>query len=238
MVVQRTKLSDQVADQLRSMSTGKQYRPGEKLPVEAELAAQFGVSRITVREAMHKLDIMGIVDVRQGAGTFVREITPNAYIKTLLPMLSMDNNSLKDIFEIRQIIECKSAELAALNATPEDLAQVKLPLSKMAETARTGKLRQYNELDVQFHYAVAKCTHNQILITIQELLSDLVEGSISMGITPLNALEHSVIFHRKIYEAIAKHDSISAAGLMNAHIEGGVNYAKNIMQDNYGKEQP
>lgn len=137
MVVQRTKLSDQVADQLRSMITGKQYRPGEKLPVEAELAAQFGVSRITVREAMHKLDIMGIVDVRQGAGTFVREITPNAYIKTLLPMLSMDNNSLKDIFEIRQIIECKSAELAALNATPEDLAQVKLPLSKMAETART-----------------------------------------------------------------------------------------------------
>ena len=229
MVVQRTKLSDQVADQLRSMITGKQYRPGEKLPVEAELAAQVGVSRITVREAMHKLDIMGIVDVRQGAGTFVREITPNAYIKTLLPMLSMDNNSLKDIFEIRQIIECKSAELAALNATPEDLAQVKLPLSKMAETARTGKLRQYNELDVQFHYAVAKCTHNQILITIQELLSDLVEGSISMGITPLNALEHSVIFHRKIYEA---------AGLMNAHIEGGVNYAKNIMQDNYGKEQP
>ena len=85
MVVQRTKLSDQVADQLRSMITGKQYRPGEKLPVEAELAAQFGVSRITVREAMHKLDIMGIVDVRHGAGTFVREITPNAYIKTLLP---------------------------------------------------------------------------------------------------------------------------------------------------------
>ena len=213
MPVQRIKLSDQVADQLRAMITAKQYRPGEKLPVESELAAEFGVSRITVREAMHKLDVMGIVEVRQ------------------------DNNSLKDIFEIRQIIECKSAELAALNATVEDLAQVKLPLSKMPEAARTGKLRQYNELDLQFHYAVAKCTHNQILITIQELLSDLVEGSISMGITPLNALEHSVIFHRKIYEAIAKHDSVSAAGLMNAHIEGGVNYAKNIMQDNYAKER-
>lgn len=127
MPVQRIKLSDQVADQLRAMITAKQYRPGEKLPVESELAAEFGVSRITVREAMHKLDVMGIVEVRQGAGTFVREITPAAYIKTLLPMLSMDNNSLKDIFEIRQIIECKSAELAALNATAEDLAQVKLP---------------------------------------------------------------------------------------------------------------
>lgn len=236
MPVQRVRLSDQIADQLRSRITGKQYLVGDKLPVEAELAAQFGVSRITIREAVRKLDIMGIVEVRQGAGTYVREITPNAYIKTLLPMLSMDNNSLKDIFEIRQIIECKSAELAAINAAPEDLAQVKKPLSKMAETARAGKLRQYNELDVQFHYQVARCTHNQILITIQELLSDLVDGSISMGLTPLNALEHSVIFHRKIYEAIAKGDSVSAAGLMNAHIEGGVNYAKNIMKDNYGKE--
>lgn len=236
MTVTRTRLCDQVADELRALIAGKQYLPGEKLPVEGELAAHFGVSRITVREAMRKLDIMGIVEVRQGAGTFVREITPNAYIKTLLPMLSMDNNSLKDIFEVRQVIECKSAELAALNATPEDLSQVKRVLAKMPEAARTGKLRQYNELDLQFHYAVAKCTHNQILITIQELLSDLVEGSISMGLTPLNALEHSVIFHRKIYEAIVKRDSVSATGLMNAHIEGGTNYARNIMKENYGKE--
>ena len=58
MPVQRIKLSDQVADQLRAMITAKQYRPGEKLPVESELAAEFGVSRITVREAMHKLDVM------------------------------------------------------------------------------------------------------------------------------------------------------------------------------------
>ena len=236
MTISRTRLCDQVADELRAMIAGKQYLPGEKLPVEGELAAHFGVSRITVREAMRKLDIMGIVEVRQGAGTFVRELTPGAYIKTLLPMLSMDNNSLKDIFEVRQVIECKSAELAALNATPEDLSQVKRVLAKMPEAARTGKLRQYNELDLQFHYAVAKCTHNQILITIQELLSDLVEGSISMGLTPLNALEHSVIFHRKIYEAIVKGDSVSAMGLMNAHIEGGTNYARNIMKENYGQE--
>ena len=161
MPVQRIKLSDQVADQLRAMITAKQYRPGEKLPVESELAEEFGVSRITVREAMQKLDVMGIVEVRQGAGTFVREITPAAYIKTLLPMLSMDNNSLKDIFEIRQIIECKSAELAALNATAEDLAQVKLPLSKMPEAARNGKLRQYNgqvhpQSDSDYHPGTAQ----------------------------------------------------------------------------------
>lgn len=236
MSISRIRLSDQVAEQLRAMIADKQYPPGSKLPVESKLAAYFGVSRITIREAVRRLDIMGIVEVRQGAGTFVREITPNAYIKTLLPMLSMDNNSLNDIFEVRQVIECKSAELAAINATAEDLAQVKQPLSKMSEAIRTGKLRQYNELDLQFHYAVAKCTHNQILITLQELLSDLVEGSISMGLTPLNALEHSVIFHRKIYEAIAKRDSVSASGLMNAHIEGGVNYARNIMKEHYGKE--
>jgi GntR family transcriptional repressor for pyruvate dehydrogenase complex len=225
MALSRPRLSDQVADELRSRIAEKQYLPGEKLPVEAELASQFGVSRITIREAVRKLDIMGIVEVRQGSGTYVREITPHGYIKTLFPMLSMDQNSLKDIFEIRQVIECKSAELAALNATPEDLIQVKKPLSRMQEAVRTGNIRQYDNLDLEFHYAVAKCTHNQVLVTIQELLSDLVEGSISLGLTPLNALEHSVVFHRKIYEAIAKKDSISASGLMNAHLEGGMIYA-------------
>ena len=226
MAVNRIRLSDQIAEQLRAGIAAKQYLPGEKLPVEADLAAQFGVRRITIREAMRKLDIMGIVEIRQGAGTFVKTITPGAYIKTLFPMLSMDSNSLKDIFEIRQIIECKSAELAALNALPEDLTQIKKVLSKMPEAVRTGQLRLYNELDLQFHYAVAKCTHNQILVTIQELLSDLVEGSINMGLTPINALEHSIIFHQKIYEAIVKHDAVCAAGRMNAHIECGVNYAK------------
>lgn len=236
MSISRTKLSDQIADQLQSMIASRQYLPGDKLPVESELAAHFGVSRITIRDAVRKLDILGIVEVRQGAGTFVREITPNAYIKTLLPMLSMNHNSLKDIFEVRQVIECKSAELAALNATAEDLAEIRKTLSQMPEAMRRGQLRLYNDLDLQFHYAVAKCTHNKILITLQELLSDLVEGSIGMGLTPLNALEHSIIFHQKIYKAIAKKDSISAAGLMNAHIEGGVDYAKDIMQDNYKEE--
>lgn len=236
MSIQRVKLSDQVTDKIKEMITNKQYLPGDKLPIESQLAQKFGVSRITVREAMHKLEIMGIVEVRQGAGTYIKNLTPNAYIKTLIPMLSMNKNNLKDIFEIRQIIECKSAELAAINATPEDLARVKKPLLKMAETVRMGKLKQYNELDVQFHYEVARCTHNQILVTIQELLSDLVEGSVSMGLTPMNALEHSVMFHRKIFEAIQKHDSVTASGLMNAHIEGGIVYARNIMKENYGKD--
>jgi len=230
MSVQRKRLSEQVAEQLKEMIISKQYLPNEKLPIESELGQIFGVSRITIREAVRQLDIMGILDVRQGAGTFVKEITPTTYIKALLPMLSMDNNSLKDIFEIRQIIECKSAELAAINATAEDLANVHIPLSQMAAAVQAGKLKHYNELDVRFHYEVVKCTHNQVLITIQELLSDLVEGSVSMGITPLNALEHSLLYHQKIYEAIQKHNRVSAAGLMNAHIEGGFIYAKNILK--------
>ena len=76
MAINRVRLSDQIAEQLRSRIAAKQYLPGEKLPVEAELASQFGVSRITIREAVRKLDIMGIVEVRQGAGTFVKTITP------------------------------------------------------------------------------------------------------------------------------------------------------------------
>ncbi len=229
MPIQRKKLSDQVAEQLRAQIVDKEYLPGDKLPVEKELAEQFKVSRITIREAIHKLDFMGILEVRQGSGTYVREITPINYIRTLLPMLSMDHNSLKDIFEVRHIIECKTAEYAALNAKEDDLKEMKSVLKRMSVAINAGNSVTYNSLDVQFHYLIARSTHNQILVTIQELLSDLIEGSVSMGLTPVNALEHSLVFHRKIYEAIAKKDSISASGLMNAHLEGGVRYARNLL---------
>lgn len=229
MQIQRKKLSDQIAEQLRSKITDKEYLPGDKLPIETDLAKEFNVSRITIREAVHKLDLMGVLEVRQGSGTYVREITPINYIKTLLPMLSMDHNSLKDIFEVRHIIECKTAEYAALNALENDLQEMKSILKKMSIAIDMGNSVTYNSLDVQFHYLIAKATHNQILVTIQELLSDLIAGSVDVGLTPVNALEHSLVFHRKIYEAIAKKDSISAAGLMNAHLEGGVRYARDLL---------
>ncbi len=230
MSVQKHSLSEQIAGEIQNMIYTKKYAPGDRLPPEDVLAKSFGVSRITIREAVLRLRILGVVEVRQGSGTYIREITPYAYVKTLLPMLSVNNNNLKDIFEVRQIIECKAAELAASRATDADLKRLREQLAKMQAYARQGSLKQYNQIDHLFHYEIACCSKNQLLITIEELISDLVENSISVGITPLNALNNSILFHSKIYEAIAKSDSTAASMLMEAHLQGGILYVEKYLE--------
>lgn len=229
MKVTRVKLSDQVANELQTMILNNEFEAGAKLPVENELAKMFSVSRITVREAISKLRMIGIIDVRQGEGTFVKELAPESFMKPLLPMLMMGKKDIQDVFEVRMLVECKNAQLAAANATPAELARVKKCLDKMDEYAMAGDLDLYNQCDAEFHFLVAQCSHNQVLITIQELLMEMVKRAIELTIQPPNALASSILFHRKIYEALKSHDPDAAFELMQKHIEGGAGYIDDNM---------
>jgi len=229
MSVVRERLSDQVADELQSMIYNNKYKIGDKLPVENDLAQMFRVSRITVREAVRKLSIMGILDVRQGDGTFVKCLSPESFMKPMLPMLSLDKKNLQDIFEVRLLIECKAAELAAENATPQQLQRVRRLLDQMDTCALGDDLDDYNEYDAQFHYEIAKCSGNEVLRTIQGLLFDMIKDAIHASTSPPNALVNSCIYHKRIYEALAAHDSKNASALMGAHIEGGADYIRSCV---------
>lgn len=224
MRINKIQLSDQVANEIRGMILNNEYKSGDKLPVENELAKLFSVSRITVREAIKKLTTMEILNVRQGNGTFVNELTPQSFMKPLLPMLSLNKKNIQDIFAVRLLIECKATELAALNCTPKELSNVKEQLDNMSMCARNGNLQQYYHYDFLFHYELVKCGHNQVLITIQDLLMDMIKSSIKLSIQPPDALSKSLIFHKKIYEALLNKDSISASKLMEVHLEGGAYY--------------
>jgi GntR family transcriptional repressor for pyruvate dehydrogenase complex len=224
--VTRVRLSDQVANEIKNMILNNDFKAGDKLPVENELAKMFSVSRVTVREAISKLSLTGIIDVRQGEGTFVKKLGPDSFMKPLLPMLMMEKKDVQDVFEVRLLIECKNAELAAKNATPAELAKIKVCLDKMEKCAMEGDLEQYNRQDTRFHYLIAKCSHNQVLVTIQELLTDMINSSIKVTLQPPNALATSVLLHRKIYEALRNQDQKAAFEAMHQHISGGAGYVE------------
>lgn len=152
MPIAKTRLSDQVAQELQNMIADETYKVGQKLPVENELAQMFSVSRVTVREAVRKLSVMGILDVRQGGGTFVKCLTPESFMTPVLPMLALDKKNLNDIFEVRILIECKSAELAAQNITDAQLEKLKRLLDKMDACALQEDLDTYNQYDTKFHH--------------------------------------------------------------------------------------
>jgi GntR family transcriptional repressor for pyruvate dehydrogenase complex len=227
MGVVKGRLSDQVARELQAMICNNLYQIGDKLPVENDLALMFNVSRITIREAVRMLSIMGILDVRQGDGTFVKSLSPESFMKPLLPMLSLNKKNLEDIFEVRMLIECKSAELAALHSTEEQAQALRDLLDKMEACALTGDLETYNEYDARFHYEIARISANEVLRTILGLLGDMLKDAIMASISPPNAVTTSLIYHNKIYESILRHDAKSASSYMQAHLQGGADYIRN-----------
>lgn len=226
MGVVKDRLSDQVARELQAMICNQLYQIGDKLPVENDLAQMFSVSRITIREAVRMLSIMGILDVRQGDGTFVKSLSPESFMRPLIPMLSLNKKNLEDIFEVRMLIECKAAELAAQFATDEQIEVLQGLYDKMEACALNGDLDTYNDYDANYHYEIARFSSNEVLKTILGLLGDMLKDAIMASISPPNALTTSLIYHKKILESIARHDSASASEYMQAHLKGGADYIR------------
>lgn len=228
MKVARVKLSDQVAEQLQTMIRSGEYKEGDKLPTEGVLAERFAVSRITVREAVSKLRAMDIIEVRQGEGTFVKNLTPASFMKPLFSMLSLDRKNFRDIFEVRIMIECKAAELAALRADEEALETLGRMLEQMDQCIMDNALEQYNELDARFHYEILKSSGNQILIAFGDMSMTMIRESISAGIALPNALANSIILHKRIYDAVRGRNAAEAVAFMKQHLEGAASYAESI----------
>lgn len=230
MISEKVRLADQVTKELQAMIFSN-YKPGDRLPVENELAQHFSVSRITIREAISKLSIMGVVDVRQGEGTFIKKLSPSSFMQPMLPMLTLSNTEMSDIFEVRLIIECRAAELAAQRSTPESLSRLKELLELMEQSALCNEIQQYNTYDVQFHKEIARCSCNQVLSVICELITDMIQESIFFSCKTASHIMNSVIYHNRIYYAISEHNAEEASKAMREHLNGALTFVQSSTAD-------
>lgn len=226
MKVNRVRLADQVCNKIQEMIAQGIYHPGEKLPVENEFAEMFQVSRVTIREAFVKLGMMGIVDVRQGEGTFVRSLAPESFMKPLLPALVLSQANLTDIYVARITIEKKTVELAARDATREEMARMSEILAEMESAIAGDDQNAYDEADFQFHLEIARASHNVILFTILELLQDYMRYSIVAVSGAPTARKNSTHSHPMIFDAIQRRRPDLAVKYMEEHLSGGFVYAE------------
>lgn len=226
MKIAKVRLADQVADKILEMIANGIYKPGDKLPVENEIAELFSVSRVTVREAFVKLSMMGIVDIRQGDGTFVKKVSPESFMKPLLPMIILDKKNLVDIYVARLAIESKTAELAALNSTDQDISDLNDIMKLMENAYKLNDFEQYHINDCNFHLMIAKVGKNAILYKILEIIHDLLNYSIIAASEESSLLELSIKLHKLIIGAITDRDPDKAVEYMVSHLSGGLNYLK------------
>ncbi|MFQ5879616.1 MAG: FadR/GntR family transcriptional regulator [Dehalococcoidia bacterium] len=215
--VRRAKVYQDVGDQLRRLIVGGRLRVGERLPSERELAQQLGVSRASVREAIRSLQEVGLLESRQGEGTFVREVDLERLREVFPSLLITQRGLIQELFEVRKIWEPAVAAYAAQRATAEDVATMTEILRRQEE--KLGRGLMAIEEDSAFHYTVAAAAGNSIIVRVMDALMGLLaksrEQSLQMGERPQWSLEG----HRRILAAVAAHDSPAAYQAALDHVE-------------------
>lgn len=220
--VESKSLAEAVAEQLMAMIARGQLKPGDRLPTEPELMAQFGVGRSTLREAIKSLVVAGLVETRRSLGTFVSESYTDYLSQRLNWGLVFNKQELRHIIEIRCALEEQAAALAAEWAS----AAQKEKLTQMinAISVQGIESEQAVENDIAFHIAIAEASNNPLLLNLILSLRKILHGYIKSGYTrrgyekQVNASEMADL-HRPIVDAIQSGDPIEAKTAMHTHFE-------------------
>jgi len=222
------RISDQVFDQLRELIFRGDYRPGEKIMNERELAQALNVSRNSVREAINKLVTLRFLEQRQGQGTFVRSMDETIKIP-LATVMETQDASLIDLMEMRMGIECTAASLAAQRANAADLEAIEKGIGEMERDTRTGGLGA--EGDLSFHMAIAWATKNPLQVYIMKNVSDFLHVGIRENLLHLYEDPENIVEiikqHKAIYQVIRDGDSEAAYQTMKNHINYVIRFFKN-----------
>ena len=165
-VIVRKSLADEVASKLQEQISLGKYKINEKLPIEPELMKAFGVGRSTIREAIKSLVNSGLLSVQQGVGTFVVQTTGNEPMDKRLKRANV-----QDLDEVRQLLEMKIAEKAAINRSEKDIITMKGHLAARKHAAQAGLLEECIDADIQFHVAIAEAAKNEILTDLYRSVS-------------------------------------------------------------------
>jgi GntR family transcriptional repressor for pyruvate dehydrogenase complex len=219
--IKAKRVSDQVFEQLRELIYRGELKPGDQVMPERELSLALGVSRTTVRHAINKLVVLGLLEQTQGQGTFVRP--PEVSDRHPLALaLETEGATLEDLLEVRMGLECNAAALAARRATGEDIDVLQESLEKMEEAFREKGNPIDPAVDASFHMAIAHATKNPVHIHLMKHFHDFLFIGIKENLRMLYEEPQNIYAvveqHRSIFQAIQRRDADMAASAMRLHI--------------------
>jgi GntR family transcriptional repressor for pyruvate dehydrogenase complex len=209
----RTRLYEQVAEQITSWIADNGLKPGDRLPAERELAARLGVSRATLSQALVALEVIGVVAVRHGDGTVVTQ----SRTRRIVEAIREHADRLPEIIDTRDALETKIAALAAARRTAEDLRRIDEALEVMEADIEAGG--RGVDGDERFHGAVTIAAHSLLLARLMDEIGDLIKESRIESLSQPERPLASLAGHRAIAEAIRAGDPGAASDAMHAHVE-------------------
>lgn len=213
---QKSRLSDRTADSILSMITvEKRFLPGDKLPNENILSEELKVSRTTLREAIRILATEGILEIRRGRGTFVREDLEIDNPKELEPLTSTEVK-VRDLYEMRLIFEPEAAYYAALRATDKEIERIVSLGAEIEERIRQEKDR--TEVEQAFHKSIAKATHNEFMNQLMPVIYEGINKGVRLSKVHEEAVQATLVDHKMLMDFLKVRNAEGARNAMRIHI--------------------
>lgn len=212
------RLYEQIVEQIEKRILNGELKPGDKLPPERELSKQFGVSRTAVREAMKALTLKGLIVVHPGRGTFVTDDTSTAVRHSIDLLVRIGNeDNIRHLVEVREILEPEIAALAATRATDEHIAAMQEAVDAMDKAMDDPDA--FIESDLDFHLTLAQGTDNALIPVLIDTLVDLLREHRKHAASVEGGLERGQPFHKIILDAVKNNDPDAARESMRAHLQ-------------------
>lgn len=218
--IKTPKVYDQVIEEIKNKIKKGEIKKGDKLSSEREMAESLGVSRTSVREALRALEVIGLVESRQGAGNYIRTNFNNSLFEPLSIMFMLQESSPKEMYDLRETLELQCAKLSAKNIEDNELELLTAILDRMyvAESEEESL-----ELDIKFHYLLAKTSRNVLLINVLEVISQLMDEFIKKSRMQIlhegNNRENLLEIHENLVRALKCRDELKVSSAMKNHFD-------------------
>lgn len=212
-------VTDTAILRIREMILSGELAPGDRLPPEKDLSERLGLSRNSLREAVKALDLIGVLDVRRGDGTYVTSLQPGLLLEAMSFVVDLHTDkTVLEMLEVRRILEPAAAAIAAMRMD----AATAQTLEELIERAHaSSSIEDLVSHDLEFHQSIVESTGNEYFSRLNETLSSsTVRARVWRGITQVGAVERTIAEHRGILAALRHRDSELASALMLVHVSG------------------
>lgn len=213
--IERRKLYEQLAERLLARITQGRLAPGDPLPTERELTARYRVGRSSVREALRMLESRGLITAA-GKGAFTVAEFANPLRDSMILLLTLRETSLRELFELRKILEVEAAALAAARRTEEDLAAMHAAIEEMV--AGLVAEQRYIRADLKFHLTIAAATRNRTIQHVMHAIREGLQEALASIYHIPGSPEQSIAQHRRILAAVTARDAPGARRMMWEHL--------------------
>lgn len=216
--IKNKKVYEFVIDQIQEMLLDGRLKKGDRLPSERDLTEQLGVSRTSIREAMRALEILGLVESRQGEGNFISGDLDDNVFQPLSILFMLNQGKFENVLELREVLEIESVSLAVERGTKEEIEELKALVSALKNSKDE---KEAAHLDTEFHYKIAAMTGNTLMLSLFRAISVLLETFIKNArvLILLDELNRDLlnVIHQTVCDGIEERNRAKALGAMERH---------------------